>query len=197
MKELLTGLKDKWLLIHRKRFQSQTEVNGGSFPNLRLKTIIRKQNSGSSISHNAFQRMIRTGDFVRHAFYGTLEQNGLTFAISDQPYRAQKTQEARERILTRMKQGKKVSKKAMSKAQHSDFTYRDLAAWQLSKSSPFSKGSFSKKGISSHNPGADFFGLSKKEAEESFKYLERKSASLARQNIEGELNKMIVNARNK
>lgn len=197
IKSILSELRDRLVLLHKKRIQNQKQVDGSSFPHLRLKTIIKKQGMGSSVSNNAFQRLVRTGDFLRHAFLGLVKDNSLEIFINDQPYKAQKIQEARERALTRVKQGKRVSKKAWGKLQHSNFTYRDLAGWQLSKRSPFSKGSFPKKGISNHNEGADFFGLSKKESDESFRYLERKAAGVVRKNIESELSKIITNARNK
>lgn len=188
-KEILTDLKDRWILLHRKRIRDQKEVEGGSFPYLRLKTIIKKQGMGSSVSHNAFNRMIRTGDFMKNAFEGKVTSNSLTFFISPKVYSLKKIAAKRKSYETRKAKGVKVRKpKASYTGKNGMVTYQDIAMYNL-------RGKFQTAWKSLNNAGADFFGLSKKEADESFKYLKRKAASNAKKNIENELNNIIANAR--
>jgi len=182
LNEILKSVGEKLKLLHQKRIREQKEVFGSSFPTLKQKTIERKRKKGGGISANAEKRLIETGDFMRHAFVYDVKGNVLTFGISNQPHKFVKTWEARQREL------KRGAKKF---TQHKTFSYRDLAGWQLSLSSPYSKGNFPKKGISQHNQGANFFGINQMESNELMKYLQVKASNYAKENLTNALKEII------
>lgn len=188
MNSILKKVGESLKRLMRKRIQDQKEVDGGSFPRLASSTIKSKQAKGGGISGNANKRMVATGDFLRHAYEYVVNGSKVTFGISSQPHMATKTEEKRQRELKR-------KKKPSNFSQHKNYSYRDLAGWQIAKKSPYSKGSFPKKGINSNNPGADFFGINAKESDELFKMMSKEVGSSARRSIEKQLNNIIANAR--
>jgi len=191
LKALLSSTAERVNRLQQQRIQNQTNVDGSPFPKLKIGTINSKKRAGGGISGNAEKRMIATGDFRRHAFEYKVSGNGVTFFISPKVHKLTKIAQKRKGYETKKAKGKNMkSPKASYTGKNGMLTYSDIAMYQLN-------GKYSTGWRSSSNAGAAFFGVNGKEANNTFNFMQKEAVGIARQNIEKELSKMIMNARNK
>lgn len=195
---LLKLLGDEVLQLHRERMKRQTNVDGSPYPPLRPSTLKRKSGEGYfftragkkifvkkqvKASRNPSLRMIDTTDFQKNAFEYKVDQNGIIFGISSLPYRAMKELAREEGIATRIdkaqKKGKSTAKIKLGKSVSKNFTYTDLAKWQLSDSSPFAR--ISKR--HPNNVGCSFIGLNQNEFDKVTMKFWNSAKSLIEKNI--------------
>jgi hypothetical protein len=162
--------------MQRDHITQQKEVAGTPFEKLSPTTIAMKLARGGGVAGNANKRMQATNDFKNNAFTYAIEDEKLVFGISTQPHQFKRTESNRERMLTRMKSGKKATKKAIAKSQYKNITYTDIAKWQL-------RGPFDQDLRRYPNPGADFFGFSKENEVELSRVLEKELQPVIIDNI--------------
>jgi hypothetical protein len=167
----------------------QKEVGGGDFPELNPKTIKQKEkHKRGGVRGNAKNRMKATGDFSHNAFeYKLNGDNSVTISISKKIHKLDKIANERKKWETNKAKGNKVKtpKPTYTNKQGKITTYEDIAKYNLR--GEYDKGGWRKAG----NPGADFFGLSKKDEAELKEILANKLAPTIEQNIADILKKSI------
>jgi hypothetical protein len=189
LQPILDAVGKRGAQLIRDHIISQKEVTGGSFPALAPSTIADKRGigkgqnkrKGGGVTSNATKRMIRTGDFYKNAYLYEVKPGEVTFYISSQPHKHDKTEARLQTRKTNKDKGWEIKAKEPKQA---DFSYRDLAGWQL-------RGTFDQNKRKANNPGADFFGFSQSNEEELKKMLEKQIAPIVMKNIK---NAIIQNA---
>ena len=176
LKPVLVKLMNDLLQMQRDYITNQKEVNGGAFPALKRSTIAGKTGltvfytrngkvfafnkpMGKSLArasntamYTAGMRMMRTRDYLRNAYIGSVNDNSVSISISNSPYKSKAIWEERLKYLERMKAN--PNKKYKPPKPIPNYTYQNIHDWNA-------RGEYDNGKRSSRNLGAAMFGISK------------------------------------